>query len=146
LIDWAKSLKDWWNSKTEDPNEIAKKEQDKIQKALEESIEKSKKITPETILEENNVHLYISGHHHAYFPAYKNKLKLLHTGALGSGPRSLLNSNLSPRNTLTVVDINLSPQTTVYTTYDMKTLEVINLRELPEKIDSLNRWVLREEG
>ncbi|MEA5521890.1 metallophosphoesterase family protein [Limnoraphis robusta] len=100
----------------------------------------------QTVLEENNVHLYISGHHHAYFPAYKNQLKLLHAGALGSGPRSLLNSNLSPRNTLTVVDINLSPKTTVYTTYDMKTLEVINLRELPEKIDSLNRWVLREEG
>lgn len=92
------------------------------------------------LLEEHHVDLYISGHHHAYFPASKNQLKLLHAGALGSGPRSLLNSNLSPRNTLTVVDLNFSPQTTVFTTYDMKTMEVINLEELPDQIDRLNRY------
>ncbi|MEL7038030.1 MAG: metallophosphoesterase [Cyanobacteria bacterium J06592_8] len=99
----------------------------------------------QTLLEENNVHLYISGHHHAYFPARKNQLKLLHTGALGSGPRVLLNSDLSPRNTLTVIDINLDSKTSRYTTYNMKTQEVIQLQELPERIESLNRWVVRED-
>ncbi|MDT9339247.1 metallophosphoesterase [Trichodesmium erythraeum 21-75] len=98
----------------------------------------------QNLLEKYNVHLYISGHHHAYFPGYKGNLKLLHTGALGSGPRVLLNSNLPPRNTLTVLDINLEPNQSFYTTYDLKTMRVVHLQELPEKITGLNGWVLRE--
>ncbi|NES93054.1 MULTISPECIES: metallophosphoesterase family protein [Okeania] len=98
-----------------------------------------------TILEKYNVHLYISGHHHAYFPGYKGNLKLLYSGALGSGPRTLIGSNLSPRNTLTVVDINLEENKSFYTTYDMNTLAVVNPQELPEKITGLNGWVLREK-
>jgi len=97
-----------------------------------------------TLLEKYNVHLYISGHHHAYFPGYKGNLKLLHTGALGSGPRVLLNSNLPPKNTLTVVDINLKQNKSFYTTYDMKTLAVVDPQELPAKITGFNGSVLRE--
>ncbi len=99
----------------------------------------------QTMLEKYNVHLYISGHHHAYFPGYKGNLKLLYSGALGSGPRTLINSNLSPRNTLTVIDINIEQNKSFYTTYDMKTLAVVNSQELPEKITGLNGWVLREK-
>ena len=98
----------------------------------------------QTLLEKYNVYLYISGHHHAYFPGYKGNLKLLHTGALGSGPRVLLNSNLPPRNTLTVLDIDLEQNKSFYTTYDMKTMTVFNPQELPEKITGFNGWVLRE--
>ncbi len=98
----------------------------------------------QTILEKYNVYLYISGHHHAYFPGYKGNLKLLHSGALGSGPRVLLNSNLPPRNTLTVVDINLEQSKSFYTTYDMKTLALINPEKLPEKIIGFNSSVWRE--
>ncbi|NEN91287.1 MAG: metallophosphoesterase [Okeania sp. SIO3H1] len=98
-----------------------------------------------TMLEKYNVHLYISGHHHAYFPAYKGNLKLLYSGALGSGPRTLIGSNLSPRNTLTVVDINLEQNKSFYTTYDMNTLAVVDPEKLPEKITGLNCSVLREK-
>ena len=98
----------------------------------------------QNLLEKYNVHLYISGHHHAYFPGYKGNLKLLYTGALGSGPRVLLNSNLPPRNTLTVLDINKEQNQIFYTTYDMKTMTVVNPQELPEKITGLNGFVLRE--
>lgn len=98
----------------------------------------------QTLLEQYNVHLYISGHHHAYFPGYKGNLKLLYTGAVGSGPRVLLNSNLAPINTLTVVDINLEQSNSFYTTYDMKKFAVINSQELPEKITGFNGSVWRE--
>ena len=69
---------------------------------------------------------------------------MLYTGALGSGPRVLLNSNLPPRNTLTVLDINKEQNQIFYTTYDMKTMTVVNPQELPEKITGLNGFVLRE--
>lgn len=98
-----------------------------------------------SLLERYRVHTYISGHHHAYFPGHRGKLELLHTSALGSGPRPLLNSNLPTSKTLTVVDVNLNSQSTTYTTYHMPTLEVVDHRQLPRIIVGPNGMVLRRD-
>ena len=100
-----------------------------------------------SLLERYHVHTYISGHHHAYFPGHRGELELLHTGALGSGPRPLLNSNLAPQKTLTVVDmdITLESASTTYTTYDMTTLKVVDYRKLPRIIVGPNGMVLRRD-
>ncbi len=87
-----------------------------------------------SLLERYNVHTYISGHHHAYYPGRRGNLELLHAGAIGGGPRQLLNSNSPPRKTLTVVDVDLRTETTVYTTYDMQTQTLIDLQHLPRLI------------
>ena len=80
------------------------------------------------MLEGYNVHTYISGHHHAYYPGHRGKLQLLHTGLLGSGPRPLIDSDLPPRKALTVVDIDFEDlDLTTYTTYDMQTLRPIEV-------------------
>ncbi|MBR8829837.1 MAG: hypothetical protein N5P05_001207 [Chroococcopsis gigantea SAG 12.99] len=96
-------------------------------------------------LEKNGVHTYISGHAHAYYPGKRGQLQLLHTGALGSGPRRLITGDLPPVKTLTIVDINLDSQDTVYTTYNMKTMELIDIQTLPRFIDTLNGKVLRRD-
>ncbi len=93
----------------------------------------------QSLLEQYNVHTYISGHHHAYYPGKKGQLELLNSGALGGGPRQLLNNNLSPQKTLTVVDISLDSEETIYTTYNMKTLQVINIQNLPKSIGKIIR-------
>ncbi|YAI81832.1 MAG: metallophosphoesterase family protein [cyanobacterium endosymbiont of Rhopalodia sterrenbergii] len=95
--------------------------------------------TLQSVLERYKVHTYISGHHHAYYPGKKGRLELLHLGVLGAGPRKLLNSNIISSKTLTVVDIALNSQTTNYTTYDMKTLEVIDIKTLPKFIGKVRR-------
>ncbi len=89
-----------------------------------------------SLLEKYQVHTYISGHHHAYYPGKKGKLQLLHAGALGQGARQLIGSDLPPRNTITIVDINRATATTTYTTYDIKTLQKISYSELPPFISS----------
>jgi hypothetical protein len=98
-----------------------------------------------SLLEKYNVHTYISGHDHAYYPARKGKLELLHTGALGSGPRPWLNSSLRPINPLTIIDINLNSQSTIYTTYDMRTLKVIDQTTLPRTITSVTGTIVRRD-
>jgi len=98
-----------------------------------------------SLLERYQVHTYISGHHHAYFPGHRGDLDLLHAGPLGSGPRPLLNSNLPPRKTLTVVDVHRATATTAYTTYDMRTLQVLDPAQLPRRIEGPNGWVLRRD-
>lgn len=97
------------------------------------------------LLEKYRVHTYISGHDHAYYPAYKGNLQLLHTGALGSGPRPWLNSNLAPMKTLTIVDVGLNAGTTTYTTYNMRTLKVVNQQELPRVIAGPTGMVVRRD-
>lgn len=99
-----------------------------------------------SLLEKYNVHTYISGHHHAYYPGYRGKLQLLHTGLLGSGARPLLSGSLAPRKTLTIIDVNFAdPALTTYTTYDMQTLQVIPINELPRTIVGHNGMVVRRD-
>lgn len=98
------------------------------------------------MLERYNVHTYISGHHHAYYPAHRGRLQLLHTGILGSGPRPLIDSRLPPWKTLTVVDVDFSdPDLTTYTTYDMQTLRTIEYDDLPRFLAAHNGVVLRRD-
>jgi hypothetical protein len=95
------------------------------------------------LLEKYRVHTYISGHDHAYYPAHSGKLELLHTSALGAGPRPLLNSNLPPFKTLTVIDVDLAAEATRYTTYNMTTLQVVDHKTLPRLIVGPTGRVLR---
>ena len=98
-----------------------------------------------SLLENYRVHTYISGHHHAYYPGKKGELELLSAGALGSGPKQLLNSNLPARHTLTVMDIDISAAKTNYITYDMKTEEIISNRSLPPVIVAANSTIFRRD-
>ena len=97
-------------------------------------------------LEQHDVHTYISGHHHAYYPAHKGDLQLLHAGILGSGPRPLLEGKLPVMKTITVVDINFDDsKLTTYTTYNLETFEVIQNQELPRLLMGHNGMILRRD-
>ena len=100
----------------------------------------------QAMLERYNVHTYISGHHHAYYPGHRGELQLLHTGILGAGPRPLIGSGLPTRKTLTVVDVDFQdPDLTTYTTYDIQTLATIEYDELPRFLAGHNGIVLRRD-
>ncbi|MEM6450830.1 MAG: metallophosphoesterase [Cyanobacteria bacterium P01_D01_bin.105] len=96
-----------------------------------------------------NVHTYISGHHHAYFPGKSTgdngTLNMLHCGALGSGPKSLLATVKASFQTLTIMDIFLGETRSVYTTYNMNTMEVVDLQSLPRLIVGPNGRSLRQD-
>ncbi|MDA0268205.1 MAG: metallophosphoesterase [Cyanobacteria bacterium] len=98
------------------------------------------------LLEQYDVHTYISGHQHAYYPAHRGDLQLLHTGIVGSGPRALIDSDLPRRKTLTVIDIAFDdPDLTTYTTYDMATLAPVDDGQLPRLLVGHNGMVLRRD-
>lgn len=94
---------------------------------------------------EQNVLMYISGHHHAYYPGKIGNLQLLHAGALGQGARQLINSNSLPNQTLTVLDLELDPVRIAYTTYNAKTWELISQSLLPESISSDRVNIIRQD-
>ncbi len=98
------------------------------------------------MLEKYRVHTYISGHHHAYYPAHRGKLQLLHMGILGSGPRPLIDFPQPPRKAMTIIDVRFdSPELTTYTTFDMRSLKQIKNEELPRFLTGHNGVVLRRD-
>ena len=98
-----------------------------------------------SLLERYQVHTYISGHDHAYYPGHKGKLELLHCGILGSGVRPLLNGSVVPMKTLTIVDIVLEKAETIYTTFNMKTMQLVEPQQLPRLIAAPTGRVLRRD-
>ena len=98
-----------------------------------------------SLLTENKVLMYVSGHHHVYYPGKINHLELLHAGALGQGPRQLINSELSPRQTITIIDLDLSKLTLTYTTYDATTWQKISLEQLPASIPNPDGTIWRRD-
>ncbi|NJR68056.1 MAG: metallophosphoesterase [Synechococcales cyanobacterium CRU_2_2] len=87
-------------------------------------------------LEHYNVHTYISGHNHAYYPGFRGQLELLHSGAIGSGPRQLIGSDRPPQKTVTIVDILADSARSLYTTYQLPSLELLTPAMLPPRIQS----------
>lgn len=56
-------------------------------------------------LKDHQVDMYISGHQHAYFPATKKKVTLLHSGCLGGGPRQFLNDDQPAQKAYAIIEI-----------------------------------------
>lgn len=98
-----------------------------------------------SLLTENKVLMYVSGHHHVYYPGKINHLELLHAGALGQGSRQLINSELSPRQTITIIDLDLSKLALTYTTYDATTWQKIFLKQLPASIPNPDGTIWRHD-
>lgn len=86
-----------------------------------------------------NVDYYFSGHHHAWYPAEKEGLKMIHSGAQGSGPRPLIGSDVQPRRTITLLERTSGSGKFSITTFDMENeMNVILPEELPPVIEGIN--------
>jgi hypothetical protein len=79
-------------------------------------------------------HLYVSGHHHAYFPGSSGGLNLLSLGAMGSGPRRRLNDPAPPQQTLTLLDLFEQRGEVVETTLALSNLGVVRPASLPRAL------------
>ena len=86
------------------------------------------------LLERHDVDLYVSGHHHAWFPGRVGKINLLSLGSMGSGPRQRLNDQHPPTQTLTLLDVFNSNGEMIETTIDINTLEILRPEALPEAL------------
>ena len=88
----------------------------------------------QALLERQGVALYISGHHHTWFPGRVGGLNLLSLGAMGSGPRRLLQSTVPPQQTLTLLELSSGVGELSETTYSLNSLEPLAAGSLPQAI------------
>ncbi|MBP9924652.1 MAG: phosphodiester glycosidase family protein [Cyclobacteriaceae bacterium] len=102
------------------------------------------------LLEKYNVHSYISGHQHAYYPGKNGTLMLLNAGAAGSGPRRWLNRDDAPVNTVTMLDVFFDADTVVQTTYDIKQnksekMAILIQHSMSSSISGVNGTIIRDD-
>jgi 3',5'-cyclic AMP phosphodiesterase CpdA len=87
------------------------------------------------LMQRQGVHLYVSGHHHAWYPGQVGTLNLLSLGAMGSGPRRLLQGELPPVQTITVLDLFRQRQQLVETTVELNGLQLLPVTALPRQLN-----------
>lgn len=84
------------------------------------------------------VDYYLSGHHHAFYAARNDHTIMIHSGALGGGPRKLIGSDQSPLRTFTMLSFDQHKSNPVITTYSLtKPPEVIEAKKLPPSIEGV---------
>ena len=99
----------------------------------------------ETLLKRHNVDIYLSGHHHAYYPGYKDGVRYVSQACLGASPRRLIGDRIKSERSITVINIPASGRISVEAYRAPNFDDPIPLETLPEKIVSPQAMLLRED-
>jgi 3',5'-cyclic AMP phosphodiesterase CpdA len=60
----------------------------------------------ETMLKDHGVTMFISGHHHGYYPGKRTSLRLVSTSCLGDGPRPLIGTSTASKRSFLVLEMD----------------------------------------
>ena len=97
----------------------------------------------EELLKRHAVDLYLSGHHHTFYPGYHNGIGHIHQGCLGSGKRKLLGtSSRSPRS-FTLIDFAEDGKIDIAAYGGKDYQQPVNIGQLPEKLVSNEVTLIR---
>ena len=99
-----------------------------------ECIEDAMNLTD--LMRRHQVDLYLSGHHHAWYPGELKGQRVLSLGAMGNGPRRLLGTQRTSDPSITVLDLFQATKMVRETTFNLKTLESISLDSLPKQLSA----------
>jgi 3',5'-cyclic AMP phosphodiesterase CpdA len=99
----------------------------------------------ESILREGGVDLHLSGHHHAYYPGFKDGVRYVSQACLGAGPRPLLGEKESFGRSVTVIDFDAAGTIRVEAYGGAGYLQPIARSDLPERIESRWATIVRDD-
>lgn len=94
-----------------------------------------------TWLASQGAHMYISGHHAAYYPAQTNELTLIHSSGIGA--HALVGSDVPASPSVTLIDVNTADRTLTLSTFELGSMQRLFVTALPEVIHGLNGPVYR---
>lgn len=99
----------------------------------------------DSILRAFGVDLYLSGHHHAYFPGAKDGLRYVSQACLGAAPRPLIGSSGRSERAITVLEIPREGLIGVEAYRAPDYTERIERHELPARIASRHATLIRDD-
>ena len=99
----------------------------------------------ENTLEKGGVGLYLSGHHHAFYPGYRAGFLQVSQACLGSGPRRLLGTTARSPRAITLVEIGTDGTISVEALSGPDFTSPIDRASLPESIRYGGVEVVRDD-
>lgn len=107
------------------------------------AIDREKEIigdpTLENLYHELGVDLHLSGHHHAFWPGYKDGVAYVSQACLGGGPRALIGTRERTFHGLTILTISENGEFAIEARRGPDYEKAIDVRSLPRKIGGLTR-------
>jgi hypothetical protein len=98
----------------------------------------------ERVLKDAHVDLYLSGHHHAFYPGHKNGIHLVSQACAGAGPRRLIGSGERSPRAITLVEID-GARLRLAALQEPDFTQPIDWRDLPERIRSPAAELIRAD-
>jgi len=98
----------------------------------------------EQILRDGRVDLYLSGHHHAFYPGHKDGIHLVSQSCAGAGPRRLIGSDQRPPRAITLIEID-GAQLRLAALQEPDFTQPIDWRSLPERVRSKAAELIRAD-
>ena len=99
-----------------------------------EVLEKERAL--QALMDAAGVQAYISGHHHTWFSSRRGQLDLIQLGALGSGPRRLLDGGAPAQQTFTLLEIDAERGTLLEITYAVSSGQPLSWSTLPPHLST----------
>jgi predicted MPP superfamily phosphohydrolase len=99
----------------------------------------------EAILREGGVDLHLSGHHHAYYPGFKDGVRYVSQGCLGAAPRPVLGTTEPGARSITVIDFDEDGAIRVEAYGGPAYLQRIARDDLPPRIESRWATIVRDD-
>lgn len=98
------------------------------------------------VMSKHGVDMKISGHHHAYFPGWRQGTFFLHAGLLGSGPRALIGEDHRSQRSVAVVQFNEEGIIDIDAYESPDFSEAIDRDELPEQLGDGELRLYRDDA
>jgi 3',5'-cyclic AMP phosphodiesterase CpdA len=99
----------------------------------------------EAILQRGRVDVHLSGHHHAFYPGYKDGVRYVSQGCLGAAPRPLLGSPHPSDRSLTLIDFDADGTIRIEALRASDFRSAIARSELPPRIESPRATIVRDD-
>jgi len=98
----------------------------------------------EQLLKDAKVDLYLSGHHHAFYPGHKDGIHLVSQACAGAGPRRLIGSDQRSPRAITLIEIE-GAQLRLAALQEPDFTHLVDWRRLPERIRSKAAELIRAD-
>jgi 3',5'-cyclic AMP phosphodiesterase CpdA len=99
----------------------------------------------ERILQRHGVELYLSGHHHAYYPGYRRGVRFVSQACLGAGPRPLIGTTSRAGRAITVLEFDEQGPAAIGALGGPRFRDPVEIRQLPESIESRFGTLVRDD-
>jgi 3',5'-cyclic AMP phosphodiesterase CpdA len=99
----------------------------------------------EALLRRHRVAVFLSGHHHAYYPGHKDGVRHVSQGCLGAAPRALIGQSARSERSITVLELGADGTIGIDAWGGSEFTQPVRRESLPPRIESGVATLVRDD-